>query len=311
MQPSADPDAVCLRLLERQLALAAAGRHRLRVPEPRGLLRPGGGRHHHFTPEIFFQISGHADFDFPYERFRLWPDEACVLPVGLPHKETVFDDRTPFRHLVVMFSSDTVAWHLKEYCTPRALPKVLHPTRVLSTPEAAAAIARLGEVAAATRDGRAGMAAVVQGAWLLVLALLRRLVDARSPPSRIESARVARCRHLVMRRLSDPRLSVADLARELTWSPNHLSHRFREETGMTLVRWIEGERMAQARTLLATTAMGIKEIAAQVGHPDASYFARVFRRVEGLTPRRYREQAGQRAVAAEEGSPSPARQPDR
>jgi AraC-like DNA-binding protein len=292
--PCADPDALCRRTLDRQLALAAVGRHRLRVPEARGLMRPGAGRHHHFTPETFFQISGRADFDLPYQRFPLLPDEVCLMPVGMPHRETVSEGRAPFRHLVVMFTAGTVAWHLKEFCTPRAQPRLVHPDRVIATPQAAVAMGRLAEVAAAARDERPGAERLVQGAWLMYLALLRQLLDAPAPATAPEAHRVTRCRHLVMRRLADPRLSVPALARELNWSPNHLSHRFHRETGTPLVRWIERERMAQARGLLASTSLGIKEIAARVGHPDASYFARVFRRFGGLTPSRYREQAGAR-----------------
>src|SRR4051812_50039333 len=46
-----DPEAACRRTLDRQLELASTGRHRVKVPAPRGLMRRGGGRHHHFTPE--------------------------------------------------------------------------------------------------------------------------------------------------------------------------------------------------------------------------------------------------------------------
>jgi AraC family transcriptional regulator, transcriptional activator of pobA len=46
--------------------------------------------------------------------------------------------------------------------------------------------------------------------------------------------------------------------------------------------------MVQARRLLAGTTLPVGEIGRQVGYPDAGYFARLFGRVHGVSPTRWR-----------------------
>ncbi len=283
-----DPEALCRQVLDHHLALAAAGRHRVTVPELLGLMRQGEGRHYHFTPESFLQISGRDDFDFPCQRFSLIADDICVMPVGVPHRERMRARRGPFRQIVFMFTSAAVAWHLKEGATDDGVPRIVHPTRVVPTPSAGRAIDRLSEICTATRERSPASAQLIQGALLSYLALLRDLVEQGASARQTESHRVMLCRHEVMRHLSDPALSVHGLARTLGCSPNYLSHRFHRETGTPLVRYIERERMRQAMALLDATALSVKEVCVHVGHPEPSYFARVFRRLEGLSPRQYR-----------------------
>ena len=40
--------------------------------------------------------------------------------------------------------------------------------------------------------------------------------------------------------------------------------------------------------LLITTALPVKQIAQQVGYPDADFFCRIFKKKAGLTPKEYR-----------------------
>jgi AraC-like DNA-binding protein len=65
----------------------------------------------------------------------------------------------------------------------------------------------------------------------------------------------------------------------------------RQRTGRTVVDWITERRMAEARRLLSGTDVPVAEIARRVGLPDAGYFARVFRRSHGTTPRAWRRAA--------------------
>ena len=67
-------------------------------------------------------------------------------------------------------------------------------------------------------------------------------------------------------------------------SPGYLSSIFKEETGMTLNRFIREVRMNKARDLLETTNMKISGIAKEVGFSNSSYFCRSFREFFGDTP---------------------------
>lgn len=84
-------------------------------------------------------------------------------------------------------------------------------------------------------------------------------------------------------------LSPSALARALGLSLGYLSKRFREETGETISGYVRTERMKLAKHLLQTTQLQIQTVAQHCGIMDVQYFAKIFKRESGMTPREYRE----------------------
>ncbi|HEV3173640.1 MAG TPA: AraC family transcriptional regulator [Actinocrinis sp.] len=91
----------------------------------------------------------------------------------------------------------------------------------------------------------------------------------------------------IEKRFAEP-LSPREVAKSVGMTPGHLTTLVRRRTGGTLGDWITERRMAQARRLLTETDLPVNEIARRVGLPDPGYFARVFRRGNGTTPRAWR-----------------------
>jgi len=77
----------------------------------------------------------------------------------------------------------------------------------------------------------------------------------------------------------------------------HFSRQFHREVGVTPSAYLNQFRIDQAKRLLETTARPIEEIARCVGYRDQGYFARVFTRLLGMSPRQYRRKV-QRAPTA-------------
>ena len=90
----------------------------------------------------------------------------------------------------------------------------------------------------------------------------------------------------------DAKHSIASLARVAGLSESRLAHLFRAETGVTPLQFLEQQRISRARELLLMTGRPIGSIADEVGMPDTTWFARVFRRHVGVTPRAFRAGAG-------------------
>lgn len=87
---------------------------------------------------------------------------------------------------------------------------------------------------------------------------------------------------------SDPNLSLNEVAAQVSFSPNHFSAVFRNETGMTFRDYLSQTRIEQAKKLLTSTNMKCSEVAYQCGYNDAHYFSLIFRRNCGQTPQQYR-----------------------
>jgi len=82
--------------------------------------------------------------------------------------------------------------------------------------------------------------------------------------------------------------SIQTLLERSNYSYAHLCRLFRAAYGITPVRYINNLRMDQAKLLLRDTTMTVSEIAYQVGLSDAGYFSRLFRKLTGHSPGRYR-----------------------
>ncbi len=86
-------------------------------------------------------------------------------------------------------------------------------------------------------------------------------------------------------------ITLEDVAGAIFISPYYLSHLFRDELGMTFIEFVTGIRVEEAARLLRTTNLSIIEIAEKVGYSDSSYFSKVFKKSQGVTPSQYRHQA--------------------
>jgi transcriptional regulator GlxA family with amidase domain len=89
-----------------------------------------------------------------------------------------------------------------------------------------------------------------------------------------------------------------DLSRDLDFkavavyvnlSSSRLRHLFKEETGLTPAQYLKRLRLERARELLERSFLRLKEVMPQVGINDESHFVRDFKKVHGITPRRYRQ----------------------
>ena len=64
---------------------------------------------------------------------------------------------------------------------------------------------------------------------------------------------------------------------------------FKKEVGITINSYIINYRLKEAKSLLLRHDLLIKDIAKMVGFQNSNYFAKVFKKVEGIQPKEYRE----------------------
>ncbi|SCY75340.1 AraC-type DNA-binding protein [Flavobacterium anhuiense] len=84
--------------------------------------------------------------------------------------------------------------------------------------------------------------------------------------------------------------SVSQYAELLYISPKTLNRKIVHEKGISPNIIIKNRIMLQAKRLLANTDLTVKEISAQLGYDDQSYFVRFFRIQTGKSPIEFRKQ---------------------
>jgi AraC family transcriptional regulator len=82
---------------------------------------------------------------------------------------------------------------------------------------------------------------------------------------------------------------VADLARECGLSTGYFSRAFRQTTGITPHQWLIRRRLERARQLLLGNGLELADIALVCGFVDQSHFTRVFAKIEGDSPGKWRK----------------------
>lgn len=69
----------------------------------------------------------------------------------------------------------------------------------------------------------------------------------------------------------------------------YLSALLKQETGMTALEWIEKYVVLYAKSCLSSTSMTVQEISDELDFPSQSVFGKYFKRVEGVSPKAYRQ----------------------
>jgi transcriptional regulator GlxA family with amidase domain len=89
------------------------------------------------------------------------------------------------------------------------------------------------------------------------------------------------------------KLSVEDLADRMSMSVRNFERVFTREVGTTPSQYVLQMRVEAARRQLERTSGSLKHVASGAGFGNADVMRRAFVRLLGVTPRRYRELAGQ------------------
>lgn len=82
--------------------------------------------------------------------------------------------------------------------------------------------------------------------------------------------------------------SLDELVARSGYSKYHFSRLFKAQTGRSPWRYVMDRKLERAKELLLGTRLTIKEIAATLGFENADYFAKLFSRHAGVTPKAYR-----------------------
>jgi YesN/AraC family two-component response regulator len=87
-------------------------------------------------------------------------------------------------------------------------------------------------------------------------------------------------------------LSLTKVAKAVNMNANYLSENFKQVTGIKFVDYVAHARFKNACDLLRNSRLRISEIAFAVGFQSLSQFNRVFKRISGKSPTKYRAAKG-------------------
>lgn len=85
------------------------------------------------------------------------------------------------------------------------------------------------------------------------------------------------------------KIKAEDISKALNVNYIYLERIFNREEKMTIMRYIQKEKMERAKNLLIYSNKSILEIGNYLGYTSQSHFGKIFKRETGMTPKRYRQ----------------------
>lgn len=82
-------------------------------------------------------------------------------------------------------------------------------------------------------------------------------------------------------------ISVKHVAEAFAISPNYLSSSFKSHFGVSFVEYVNRKKIEKAKETLLSSNLKIYEVAEQLGFENTYYFSKVFRKIEGMSPREF------------------------
>ena len=83
-------------------------------------------------------------------------------------------------------------------------------------------------------------------------------------------------------------LELSQVAEEAGLSPSYFSTLFRQVVGVSFREHLNRIRVEESKRLLLSTEYSLADIAVAMGFPDQSYYCKVFKKLVGLTPGKFR-----------------------
>jgi AraC-like DNA-binding protein len=183
----------------------------------------------------------------------------------------------------------------------RKLPFCARPFSMVLDPEERIAM-HVREMYALQQSGRMGAAMQIHGHALVIFGELLSAPQrggSGSPadpwraynPASVTADRslLSRVDEAALRRLTTAP-SIGDLADALNMSVSSLAHRFKRETGMTVMERVRWLRIREARALLSKPGASVKQAASKLGFSNPLYLSKVFRKLTGMTATTFMQQ---------------------
>ena len=103
------------------------------------------------------------------------------------------------------------------------------------------------------------------------------------------SSFVEEIKNFIQMKYLSPEFNLEYLCSSMHISHSHLCRIFKKSENISLINYINRLKMTRAEELLLTTNFTITEISYMSGYREYEYFLRLFKRVHGISPTKYRQ----------------------
>ncbi len=139
-----------------------------------------------------------------------------------------------------------------------------------------------------TREGTPN-SQIIHSYLYALLTELQLLAGSNPKPGQSAAYRIVSEFRKLIHQKAKENLKVADFAKRMNVSSNHLNKSVKSITSKSASELIDETKLIEIKYLLYQSTLSVSEIAYQMGYLDPSYFTRFFKKKEGISPKQFRE----------------------
>lgn len=238
--------------------------------------------HFHDKHELYYLEKGKTKYFIGNEIYLLEAGDLVFIPKGVFHKTDRLDN-SPAERLLLVFDSDFSGSDFAPYID------ALKHRKLVRIPVDKQHLIRdiMSKIELENRQRLPGYTVMEQLYLRQLLVLISRYRLKEEHQAFNESYRLIQNAVIYISEHYSGNLSLDFLSQKYAMSRSRFSKLFKEVTGVRLTEYINITRISAAEKLLSKKSMTITEVAERCGFNDSNYFAAVFKKLKGITPKKY------------------------
>ena len=269
-------------------------REKFLMKEHRGLQQVS--EHDHNFLELTYVTKGTVEHELDGQRTVLREGDYFIVDYGSRHRYRSAEGEG-FDNLDCLFLPELLDPVLKGTKSLRTLLEhylldfnmqalVQNPARMVFHDDSGQVKRLLSRIVEESERREAGYRALVRCYLIEILMLTMRRLDGVQTAASGQSISTFLTAYVAEHYKED--FTLCDLAGKLNYSLPYISKRFKEDTGVPFVVYLQNYRVMQGCRLLSSTKLSLVEIAERVGYSDVKFFSELVKRLTGLSPRDFR-----------------------
>lgn len=240
--------------------------------------------HCHNLFEIYFMTEGQCRYFIDGNTYQLSPGDLVLIPEGVIHNSEYSE--SVHSRLLINCSSEIIPEEIRN-----DLPSLLYLYR---NPKITGRVREIfSRIAEEYGKGDAVSYGILAAYTKILFYTLLRGAQHRRPID-VTSKTVSGVIETMKNELSSD-ITLKGMAKRFSVSEEHLSRIFKKETGVGFSSYLTFLRMKKAEELLIHSSESrITEIAYACGFSDSNYFSSQFKKLHGISPKRFQKNGGQR-----------------
>jgi AraC family transcriptional regulator, arabinose operon regulatory protein len=247
---------------------------------------PNANRHYTYRKEglgeniFFYCVDGVGWYTIKDKAYKVYPNEFFILPKNMEHSYGS-DDKNPWTIYWVHFGGDA----LSVFNSMNIVRHHFKPHHVKASKEIIAVFTKMYKALEAGYSIENLMFANMCLMEFVSLFLYQEKHFISEAPVKTDCVDSAIA---YMQKKLCENITLEDLSKESNYSVSRFSNLFRQKTGYAPIDYFIQMKMQRASQQLDFTDKSIKDIAYGLGFDDPYYFSRMFKKVIGMSPLKYR-----------------------